>query len=367
MKKFLSTLVALVFATATFAQVQSDIRTATLIHGEKTSVFYGAGAFADAYNASVDGDIIVLSSGYFNTTSTNITKSLTIYGAGYETDTISGAAPTHISKIFIAYNEGYDDYGEKTISYPTVRLEGLLLDNSGGTGWNVDHQPSLTIWDGGTLENLTVRKCKIYSIALTPASKNCQFSQCVIEKLGHIENTYQYGWSFTAGLYNEHKNLNFENCWIKEAEGSSLTSTINYDHCIICRMDNNTYGNYAHFTNSILNCTLLENCTTHNCIFTTSSTGNNVTAQDCWTGAEIAGIFIDATQGFEYSATNNFKLRFPMKYVGTDGTEVGINGGNAPFDRISPIPRILSSDIDIRTTNEGKLKVNLKIQAQTKE
>ena len=367
MKKILSTLVALVCATAMSAQMQSDIRTATLIHGDKTSVFYGQGAFASAYNASADGDVIVLSSGYFDQ-SEQIRKSLTIYGAGYETDTISGAAPTHISKIMINYNEDYDDYGEKVKTYPTVRLEGLLLDNSAGTGWNADHQPSLTIWGGGNaLENLVVRKCKIHRVGITPASKNCKFSQCVIEMIGHTENSSVWGYSFYYGLNQEHQNLNFENCWINEAEGGSLSSTINYDHCIISSLRNSGYGNYAHFTNNILNGTLLENCTAHNCIFTTSSTGNNVTTEGCWTEAEIAAIFTDASQGFAYSATNDFKLRFPKKYVGTDGTEVGINGGNAPFDRISPIPRILSSDIDIRTTNEGKLKVNLKVQAQTKE
>ena len=360
MKRFLITMVALAIITAnSFAQVQSDIRTATLIHGDQTKVYYGVDAFKSAYqDAAEEGDVIVLSSGTFNQAG-DITKSITIYGAGYETDPISGTEPTSIPSINIADKAAYDQEGNLYYVYPTVHLEGIHISNESLTIYNLAFYVKSSHGDA-TLENLVVRKCKILgNIALNPSTKNCLFSQCAIGNLG----AYGTG-RFDNGLYSSHSQLNIENCWVYYAAGSHLTSTINYDHCII----RDVYGGYANYTNSIIYSTLPENCTAQNNIFATTSIGTNVTGTGNWTGAADAGIWeVEGETGRSYAATKTFSLKFPAKYVGTDGTEVGINGGHAPFDRISPIPRILAADVDLRTAEDGKLNVNFKVEAQTKE
>lgn len=84
----------LVVAGMTNALAQNQV--AMLQHNNSiTGVFYGSNAFVSAYNAAVDGDIITLSSGTYN--SCGIGKSLTIHGAGCVYDSITDVLPTSIS------------------------------------------------------------------------------------------------------------------------------------------------------------------------------------------------------------------------------------------------------------------------------
>ena len=359
MKKYFLSVVAIVYATTFFAQVQSDIRTATLIHGDQTTVYYGAGAFGDAYNAAAEeGEVIVLSPGEFGGSTYYIRKSITIYGSGYETDPISGSAPTVMTAIRICPQNNSDTDEKDVDVYPTVHVEGICFKNETMT----PYAPFVIEGSakGGTIENLLVRKCKIsMHLGIDAATRNCRFSQCYI--LG-IEQKGNDGHYRSGTSYYPQKQLTFENCWIGTTFGGSLENTIHYDHCIIA---NGALYSYAHFSNCIINSHLADNCTANNCIFASSTIGNDVSGSNNWTGVALDDIFEDANKGFNYSADNNFKLKFPHAYIGTDGTEVGINGGVSPFNRISPIPRILSSDIDITTSQDGKLKVSIHVEAQT--
>lgn len=80
MKKSIILAIALVMSVATFAQ-----QLATLNHNDSITVYYGMNALQQAHASAVNGDIITLSSGIFN--SVNITKAVTIRGAGAWTDT----------------------------------------------------------------------------------------------------------------------------------------------------------------------------------------------------------------------------------------------------------------------------------------
>ena len=71
-----------VFSLTSFAA----LLTATLQSGDKLTPFYGENAFVEAYNAAIDGDVITLSPGVFNTT--DIAKGVTVIGAyAFTTDT----------------------------------------------------------------------------------------------------------------------------------------------------------------------------------------------------------------------------------------------------------------------------------------
>ena len=92
MKKFFLSLVFLLSLTgATFAQ---SSLLATLSHGDEITVFYGPNAFKDAHNAAEHGDAISLSSGTFK--AVDVTKAITLRGAGWERDTIKNTIPTKI-------------------------------------------------------------------------------------------------------------------------------------------------------------------------------------------------------------------------------------------------------------------------------
>lgn len=68
---------------------------AILSHGDEITTFQSTNAYAEAYAKAEDGDVITLSSGNF--TATNITKNITVRGAGM----MPGENPTVITGDFI--------------------------------------------------------------------------------------------------------------------------------------------------------------------------------------------------------------------------------------------------------------------------
>lgn len=77
----------------------AQVPVASLEHGENASVFYGQNSFVDAYNASANGDIIYLSTGFFNPPE-HIGKSIKIIGAGHFPDSANVAKRTTILNGF---------------------------------------------------------------------------------------------------------------------------------------------------------------------------------------------------------------------------------------------------------------------------
>jgi hypothetical protein len=95
MKKLFLTMVALVVATLSYAQ---NSLLATLSHDGDITTFYGASALKQAHEAAEHGDVITLSSGTF--TSTDITKAITLRGAGWKFDVANHKEPTILSGDF---------------------------------------------------------------------------------------------------------------------------------------------------------------------------------------------------------------------------------------------------------------------------
>ena len=359
-------MVTAMISTIAFGQVQSDIRTATLVHGDKTTVYYGVDALIQAYkDAAEEGDVIVLSSGYFN--KINIQKSISIYGVGYETDTISGLAPTQINQLAISPNTSTDENGTSTDSYPIVHLEGLYLkatDTNGSADSGLRIQPSD---NNGILTDFTMKKCRINgNFPIQTATKNCSIRQCVLKNIQgeFVSVTSGYGGSYYKNNLPEgQQQLNIENCWIDKATGTIETdNNILYNHCII----RDVSTGIAHYNNCILKDFLPDNCTANYNIFTTKTIGSNITGIENYVDVPVELIFADPNENGSYSATAKFDILDADLRKGTDGTEIGINGGLYPFDRIPSTPRILESNIDLETTSDGKLNVSLKVQAQSK-
>ena len=352
-------MVTAMISTIAFGQVQSDIRTATLVHGDKTTVYYGQKALANAYdNAAEKGDVIILSPGVFD--DITIKKNISIYGSGYETDTVSGAEPTEGSKFSISPTTSTDVFGEKKDIYPEVLIEGIYISKMWSTYYS--NITALYISDSennGTLDNLIIRKCKIPGkIALNPKSNNCKFIQCVLGNIGSNNSTNTQA-PFNSYFKNKQNQLNFENC-IMSAHGGSDDSNIVYNHCLI----QSVYDKYAHLTNCIIfdyNASWTGNYNIINKIKSGSITGEGNILN-----LSTDAIFAAENEDGTYEANKDFALRYPDVHVGTDGTEIGINGGLYPFDRIPSTPRILESNIDLETTSDGKLNVSLKVQAQSK-
>ena len=70
----------------------AQTQVATLQHGDDVSVYYGTNAFVEAHTAAQTGDIITLSGGSY--APCNITKAITLHGAGCAVDTVANTTPT---------------------------------------------------------------------------------------------------------------------------------------------------------------------------------------------------------------------------------------------------------------------------------
>lgn len=169
----------------------------------------------------------------------------------------------------------------------------------------------------------------------------------------------------TNNEYTTVKNLYVSNSHINQIVGLSSTSTGQIDHCIVTGYINMPFL----FTNSILYNSLPASATSKNNLFVgNAQVGDGV--QDMnnnWTGVANAGVYaVDGEDG-TYATDKTFELKYPNKYVGTDGTQIGLYGGNYAWNKIPCLPRITESNIDTKTSADGKLKVSIKVQAQTKD
>ena len=180
---------------------------ATLEHNETTTVFVGVNALSEAHNAAVNGDLITLSSGTFN--ACNITKAITLRGAGMELDTINHIEPTILNGDF-----GLTAY----VDTCAVTLEGLY------------HDANINLTGDATLRNPLFLKCRLGSVI-------CNFSS------GNYYTTYNY-WSKMA-------NAKFVNCIITKS--IPFSGTASFTNCLITDL----YQHHTSMAVDITNCILI--------------------------------------------------------------------------------------------------------------
>lgn len=331
MKQILFALVAFITTLTTFAQAdQSDMVSATLLHGDQTKVYYTADAATKALKDATDGDVIILSEGKFNWI--NISKSVAIYGAGLDKTMVSGFS--------VNEQKDFDEYGKEYYYYPVIKLEGIDINYLG-----INYGSHNAI-----IKDLLMNKCKLSgNVFFSTDMENCKISQCVF-----LDPPQLYD-------YHSYKSLTFENCYVKGCYSTDNTdNTILFDHCII---DNSNTS--ATYTNCIIKRNLPKYSTAYNNIFIEpQELGEYVVGEGNWFGIAPKGIYTAEDETGEYADDKDFALKYPKLYVGTDGTEVGINGGHG-FSRIAATPSIVASNIDTRA-EEGKIKVNITVEAHTK-
>lgn len=347
MKNFV--LLAISLFVAMFAQAQeTDVLMATLQHGGKTTVFIGYDAFKNAYNAAADSaDIITLSSGSFRSPGT-ISKSITVFGAGFEHDTINDIKPTIIvgnveirTKLSDAEDE--DGYAIKVpVNLAGSRYEGLSFGGGSLSIYAADYE----------INDIFINKC---DVGIKLLNRNSYSNVCVSNSyVRHVVNTDGRP-DFPVN------NMLITNSYIESFQLENSNSTLLIDHCIIkCQLKNYS----CTITNSVLiygyghnlNGTIVRN----NIFFCKDSYAENL----C--GETLKSTFAEEYGNGDYSADKSFALKYPQKYPATDGTEIGLYGGLHPWNKIPCIPRIIESSIDTKTSADGKLKISIKAEAQAK-
>lgn len=326
-KLFLLLAVLLLTAAAGWAQTQ----VATLNHQGNIRVFYGPDAFVNAVNAAVDDDVINLSAGYFNTTT--IDKRLNIKGAGMLVDNNEDRSSTVINRIYFL-----------PISSGSV-IEGIY---------------SAIAVERGNVSNCVFRRC-ILSSASSEFS-NCQFHACALDSHGDLPKSSIF-LNSCLNLIPRDSGF-FQNCYIHwNAHGGDpdsyyyLPDESTYINCITNGWVKNYSSTWFQHRNNVYLTDgswqspfryLVNNYVATSDIFNWSSVDSS----------HLGILYNWFVDGFDFSLTDEAA----SQYVGTDGTQVGIYGGNMPFTPVVSNPRIVKCEVDSETSPEGKLNVNIEVK-----
>lgn len=347
MKKTLLSALVAVLGFATQATAQSSI-TATLIHDNDINTFYGASALREAHAAATHGDVITLSSGRF--TSTNITKAITLRGAGMEYDSVSVTEPTIISGNF--------DIGvasDSTTSNHSFRMEAIY------------HNSTITVY--GELTNPQFVKCRLYSIKNSHSNDiglvNAQFIHCAIVGFLYIHNGSaalyncyvedpRYPTSGNTSVTQSTGTYEFQNCVIKTSQANYIERSILRNSIIHGTNTQSSSYNELPYSAYAYNCVGTTNNTFANQITKTNSIAIITNLFKTWTGNRPAGTMTGALELTEEAKT---------KYLGSDGTEVGIYGGSLPFEARTSNPQITKLNVASKSTADGKLSVDIEVKA----
>lgn len=322
-------LLVLVFIGTVGVKAQ-DVLVATLQSGDNASVFYGADALKNAVNAATTGDLITLSAGTFNSlgssSGTAITKFVKIQGAGY----IDENNRTIISgNLYIKLNGGNTD---------DFLLEGVYID--GNLNFSKDGDDPVN--------NIKLKRCRFADISFSNVILNADVEHC------RIAGSLDIG---------SNVSLNVVSSIIKETYSYNVSNyKITYINSIIFGV---YYNEISTFTNCILNCSnsyynMNGGCTVSNCLGLKNGLFKDNNVAEPWYVTD-GSVWESEITG--YSDTDLYKLK--SEYKKNDTEEVGIYGGFNPYKSEPSNPQIISKNIATKSS-EGKLKVEIKLEAQEK-
>lgn len=347
MKKYVVTLFLSVFCFVVQVSAQSSV-IATLFHDGDIKTFYGTGALRSAHAAAVHGDVITLSSGSF--TATDITKAVTLRGAGMEYDSISVTEPTIISGHF-----SIQIASDSTLQNNNLVMEGIYHNSDG------------IITVKGSLNNPQFVKCRLYVIQCSSVGYMyyANFINCVIANQVYF---YSYGSATFVNCYvndlyqdNSGSSHEFQNCVFKDSRFSSVSNAV-FRNCFL-------YATTTVSSSSTLNI-LPSTSPAYNCVALSAILSTNVFANQSNTTNTQVSSFSDVFKTWKGSSLANFKTErleltdaAKTKYLGSDGTQIGIYGGSIPFDPRPSNPQITKLNVASKSTADGKLSVDIEVKA----
>ena len=333
MKKLTILLLLLSASFLNFAQNQ----VATLQHGDEMSAFYGMDALINAHTAATDGDIITLSSGTF--TPTNITKAITLHGAGCAFDTL-GIAPTIVvgnfnidlgnnnvhDSIYLVV-EGVSFQGVITYHY-TIFYAKFIKCSFNGLVRKVNAYGI----DGSFVDDVQFINCLFNGTAEIFCSKpSVSFINCIVKTLRN------YSGSKFVTLYNS---------YIQNFTGANSIGNLNLNNCIVGKDANNVQ---------------VVNSYAYNCIEIDTCFSSSVQTFNCMTVNSYSEVF-ESFDG-SISSNSNFHLNNEVatSFHGSDGSEVGIYGGAMPYSTRPSYLILNRCNVANMSTIDGKLSVDIEV------
>lgn len=312
-----------------------------LHHNGEQTPFLGIDGLKQAYEAAVDNDTIYLPGGSFNQPS-DYTKGIHIYGTGILPDSTKATAITTLNGQ-TRIRTGADNF----------HLEGVQGNSSIKFGNGKD-----------TVSQIRIIGCKFAGIAENNTEAlftSVQLIQCI----------------FTASMnFAGIKNSTMRNSIFCSADRIESTYNTFENNVIIC-----SYGYYSNrgfngSSNVLRNNAILYDVASGDFLNGKSNSLYNNT--NCNEGTDCAAnenpytvpatdLFVNYT-GVTFSFEQDFHLKNPELYLGTDGTQVGIYGGEYAWPDAKAVlpsnPHIRAFNTSSNTDENGMLQINVKVGAQ---
>lgn len=327
------------------AEMYGQTPIATLHHDGGSTVFYGTTAFTTAYAAAVNGDTILLSSGTF-TSPGNILKSLKIIGAGHYPDTVSTTA---IFRTLVSENLNFGNGTSNSLVEGMYFTNALVLNNTSPIN---NFRIIRCRVDGGILFNNTSAKD---SVLIEACIANLNTNNTITNNLVIRNSIIPH---LMRNITNGNASLIENNVFLHYAsDGYSTRAISNINNALI---KNNIFYNPISITAT--GCNFLNN------LFSLAdmslSQPSNTFIGNYW-GVSQSAIFVNQT-GTSFSYSHNYHLQSPSLWLGTDGTEIGIYGGNHPYKEsaVPSTPHIEIMQISPNTDASGNLPVFIKVMPQ---
>lgn len=349
-KKFLLIAVCIIMMSMTANAI--SINKALLDHNGTVTLYDG---LQDAINASADGDVIYLTLGTFKGPIT-ISKKITIRGTG-ETSIIDGDVSISISGTAELTNpilEALTVSGSVTVSSSMsnlymhkCKINGTLAINSNINGGKIEKCKVGSITFGGTIDNYYIDRSYITStLTISSGIKGMT-----------VVNTKLYNLKANSGATG---NTTFVNCNILFLYAPNFSGTI--INSIIGYSTNSSGGSGSSSNNSILSTVLLNTLMysyDNSVKIGSSSVSQNCYKQSSYISNSLLTNLCECAYTTSQLQTNG--------YLGTDGTVVGIYGGEPPYsetDMLTPaVPKVTSSSLDL-DMEKKELNVKLTVSPQ---
>lgn len=335
-----------IMALLAISSLKAQNSIATLQHNGTVNVFQGLDALKQSYQAAVPGDTINLSAGFFNSPD-EIAKGLTIVGSGHFPDSINQPRTT-----FLIVNGAVN----LVQGANNLRLEGLYFMGD----INFQAVP---------MNYISIVRCHVKTIIggswdETNRKDNILISECFVD----MDNN----WESIRVFYGD--NIEIRHNVLKAKLISIIGANLIEGNIFLCQgcFSFQQVSN-AQIENNVILATNypIESCTGNsfsNNLFVGSnfSIGNNSFVNN-YTNVDVSEIFVNYTVSGAPSYTDNYHLKHPELYIGTDGKEVGLYGGVIPFkDGGYPFnPIIVKRLVAPQTSLDGGLQIEFKVKAQS--
>lgn len=323
MNKQLFLAVCLIMMSLTASAV--TINKALLEHNGEVTLYDGD-KVQDAINAASDGDVIYLTLGTFKPFT--VTRQITIRGTG-DTSIIDG---------------------DVTISMPGApKLTSPVLESLAVSG---------TVHVGAQVDDMIIRKCKIANFTIGAQIDGAVIDRCYITsaltlssyiKGMTVVNTKLYSVKANSGAT---QNTTFVNCNFYQLYPDYFSGTIINS---IIQSPQNTYSSFTLSSTVLLNTAINRSNMDGSDKFII---GSSSVTQDCYISNFGRNYVVSECECKDDTYTLQSKA-----YLGTDGTVVGIYGGDTPFTLDPTVPKVTNSDIKLDTKTK-KLNVKLTVSPQ---